>query len=110
MRSNVLVALATLSGFACTPQPTLPEGTLEPIRIGVVTSLSGSLGSAGPGWLNAARLAEIEVNAAGGPLPGRRIEIVVRDDETETADDGALARQLARELIEEEGVIAIVGA
>lgn len=100
--SFALVALV----LGCGPQPTLPQGSFDPVRIGVVTSLTGTLGTDGPGWADAAELAARELNAAGGPLPGRPIELVVVDDETNPARGEALARQL----IEDEGVVAIVGA
>lgn len=109
MRRRAFCAFATIASLACTPQPTLPEDTFEPVRIGVVTSLSGGLGTDGPGWLDASELAALEANAAGGPLPGRRIELIVRDDETNTEDPERI-RNIARELIETEGVVGIIGA
>ena len=92
--------------IGCGPQPTLPPGSFDPVRIGVITPLTGDLGTDGLGWANAARLAARELNAAGGPLPGRPIELVVVDDET----NSARGQPLARRLIEQDGVVAIVGA
>jgi ABC-type branched-subunit amino acid transport system substrate-binding protein len=105
LRRCAVVALLLLAG-ACTPQPTLPEETFEPIKIGIVTSLSGSLMGAGPGWRDAARLAVLEANAAGGPLPGRRIEVVVADDRT----DSTTAAGIAENLVFDEEVVGIIGA
>jgi ABC-type branched-subunit amino acid transport system substrate-binding protein len=95
-------------GFAlgCDPTATLSETRFERVRIGVITSLTGGLESFGPGWRDAALLAAQEVNAAGGVLEGRLIEIVVADDQT-NADVG---RSAATRLIEEDGVVALIGA
>lgn len=101
---HVLFLLA-LFALGCAPQATLPPDTFDPVKIGVVTSLTGTLGTDGPGWADAARLAAREINAAGGPLPGRPIELVVLDDET----NPDLAPDLAQRLIDEE-VVGIVGA
>ena len=91
---------------ACGGDPTLPDGTLAPVKVGVVTSLSGGLRSLGPGWRDAALLAEQEANAAGGVLPGRLVEMVVADDAT----DPSMGRAAAERLVMEEGVAAIIGA
>ncbi|MFT5355805.1 MAG: ABC-type branched-subunit amino acid transport system substrate-binding protein [Polyangiales bacterium] len=82
-----------------------PEVGADPIRIGVVVSLSGGAGEFGPSLLQAAQLVEREVAAAGGLLGGRPVEIVFADDRTEVDQ----AVRVARQLIEEEGVVAIIG-
>lgn len=94
-----------ICALGCAPQATLPPDAFAPIKIGVVTSLTGTLGTDGPGWERAARLAAREINAAGGPLPGRPIELVVLDDATNPAN----AERLAQRLIDED-VVGIVGA
>lgn len=106
MNRRSIVITTLLFSVACAPEATLPEDAFAPIRIGIVTSLSGGLGTDGPGWRDAARLAAFELNAAGGPLPGRPIELVVANDET----NPLLAANIARRLIEDEGVVGIVGA
>jgi ABC-type branched-subunit amino acid transport system substrate-binding protein len=107
MRTAFLCALGALASTACAPEATLPEETFAPIRIGVVTSLSGGLGTDGPGWLRAARVAQFEINSAGGPLPGRQIELVVENDETDPERAQAIGQRLTDEV---EGVVGIVGA
>ncbi|MCZ7684253.1 MAG: ABC transporter substrate-binding protein [Sandaracinaceae bacterium] len=102
---RTLFLVVAISAVGCAPQATLPPDTFDPIKIGVVTSLSGTLGTDGPGWERAARLAAREINAAGGPLPGRPIELVVLDDATNPANAEALAQRLI-----EEDVVGIVGA
>ncbi|MFK7989827.1 MAG: ABC transporter substrate-binding protein [Sandaracinaceae bacterium] len=101
----VAVAAVGVLFCACAPEQTLVAGELDPVRIGVVTSLTGGLGTDGPGWADASRLAALEVNAAGGVLPGRPIELVILDDET----NPATAERIGQELID-QNVVGVVGA
>ncbi len=97
--------LAACALLGCSSEPSLPEGTYAPVKVGVVTSLSGGLESLGPGWAQAALLAEQEANSAGGVLPGRLVQLVVADDGT----DPAIGRAAAARLVD-DGVVAVVGA
>jgi len=98
-----MLALAALTLGSCEGDPGIRG---EPIRVGVIVSLSGGLEGVGPHLANAARLAAREVNSSGGLLGGRRVEVLVRDDRT----DPVFAATVARELIEQDGVVAIVGS
>ncbi|MBX3269267.1 MAG: ABC transporter substrate-binding protein [Sandaracinaceae bacterium] len=106
-RTFVAIAAAGLA-CACGPERTLPPDAFAPIRIGVVVSRTGGLGGAGPGWEDASRLAALEVNAAGGLLGGRPVELVSVDDETNTGDPDFHA-SLANGLMN-QGVVGVVGA
>lgn len=77
--------------------------TQNPIRLGLITSLSGSQVMFGEQGLLGAQIAADQVNKAGGVL-GRKLEIVARDDKAKAAD-GALA---ARDLIG-SGVTHLLG-
>lgn len=77
----------------------------EPIRIGVIVSLTGGLGTIGPHLAKSAQLAAREVNAAGGLLGGRHVELVIVDDQTVPT----AAERVAGELIE-QGVVGVVGS
>ena len=77
----------------------------DPIKIGLVTALSGQSALAGEAITRGAQVAIDEVNAKGGLLGGRMLELVRRDDESNPAK-GVTA---ARELIFREKVAAIVG-
>jgi len=90
----------------CQPATVMTGPGDEPIRLGLITPLSGVLGSDGPLWRDAALLAIEEVNMAGGVLGGRLIEPIVVDDET----DASVGESLANRLINEDGVTAIWGA
>lgn len=79
-------------------------GEDEPIRIGWVGPLSAGATSEGEEMLAASRIAVEEINAEGGVL-GRNVELVVRDTMADP-DVGAAAME---DLIDEEGVVAVVG-
>lgn len=76
----------------------------EPIKIGGGFGLTGGMASLDVPASNGALLAVKEINEAGGVL-GRPLELVIRDSQTEP-DTTA---QIARQLIEEDGVVAAVG-
>jgi ABC-type branched-subunit amino acid transport system substrate-binding protein len=76
----------------------------EPVVIGVVLPASGSLGTDGMAWVRGVQLAVSEVNAAGGVLPGRRVELLIEDSET----DADTAVERAEDLVSRQ-VVAILG-
>lgn len=77
----------------------------EPIVIGVIVSLSGGLQAVGDHLAKSAQLAAREINAAGGLLGGRQIELIVVDDRT----DPAQAARVAQDLLD-QGVVGIIGS
>src|SRR5687768_10894965 len=72
----------------------LPAVAQEPIKIGLVTALSGQSARAGEAITRGLQIAIDEINASGGILK-RKVELVRRDDEA-TPQKGVIA---ARELI-----------
>jgi branched-chain amino acid transport system substrate-binding protein len=77
--------------------------TEETIKIGVIVPLTGDLASFGETMVNAARLAESEINEGGGVL-GKKIELKICDDGT-TAD-GAKS---CFDKLTSEGIKLIIG-
>jgi len=77
----------------------------EPIKIGLVTALSGQSALAGEAITRGMSVAIDEINAKGGLLGGRKLELVRRDDEANPAK-GVTA---ARELIYREKVAVLFG-
>jgi len=77
----------------------------EPIKIGLVTALSGQSALAGEAITRGLTVAIDEINAKGGLLGGRKVELVRRDDEGNPAK-GVVA---ARELIFKEKVAVLFG-
>lgn len=77
----------------------------ESIKIGLVTALSGQSALAGEAITRGLAVAIDEINAKGGLLGGRKLELVRRDDEANPAK-GVVA---ARELIFKEKVAVLFG-
>lgn len=80
-------------------------GTAEPIKIGVVVSLTGTYAGLGEPERIALEMERDRINAAGG-VNGRPIELIFEDDGT----DEAKAVAAASKLIEQDKVVAIIGA
>src|SRR5690606_38657771 len=76
----------------------------DPLKIGVSNTLSGPSAEIGKITQQGFDLAAEELNDAGGVL-GRCVELVVKDDGGEPTK----AAQVVRELIDQEGVEAILG-
>jgi branched-chain amino acid transport system substrate-binding protein len=82
-----------------------PLAAAEPVKIGFVTALSGQSAKAGEAINRGLAIAIDEINARGGVLGGRQLELVRRDDEGNPAK-GQVA---ARELIFKEKVAVLIG-
>ena len=100
-RRTVLAAALCAAGFAVHA----PLHAAEPIKIGLVTALSGQSALAGEAITRGLAVAIDEINAKGGLLGGRKLELVRRDDEANPAK-GVVA---ARELIFKEKVAVLFG-
>jgi branched-chain amino acid transport system substrate-binding protein len=101
-RLAVAVSLATA---AWATLGALPAHAADPIKIGLVTALSGQSALAGDAITRGLTVAIDEINAKGGLLGGRKLELVRRDDEANPAK-GVTA---ARELIYKEKVAVLFG-
>jgi branched-chain amino acid transport system substrate-binding protein len=79
----------------------IPRGLYaqEPIKIGIVTSISGPYSWMGQDHVRGAEIALEVINKEGGWL-GRRVELIVEDDET----NPSVAVRKARKLIQQDGV------
>ena len=76
----------------------------EPIRIGAIFSATGPASFLGEPERNTAKMLEEGINKSGGLL-GRKVEIIVYDDET----DATKAVTAVDRLIKKDRVVAIVG-
>jgi branched-chain amino acid transport system substrate-binding protein len=83
----------------------IPAFAQEPIKIGLVTALSGQSARAGEAITRGLQVAIDEINAKGGLLNGRKLELLRRDDESIPAK-GVIA---ARELYFKEKVAVLIG-
>ena len=77
----------------------------DPIKIGHIAALSGASAQSGEAITRGLATAIDEINAKGGLLGGRKLELVQRDDES-VPPKGMTA---ARELIFREKVVAVFG-
>jgi branched-chain amino acid transport system substrate-binding protein len=94
--------LAGISALAFVPHLAHAQAS-EPIRIGVLAPLTGGGGPYGADIVKASKLAADQINAAGGVLGGRKIELFVEDDET----SATAAVKAARKLLDIDKVVAI---
>jgi branched-chain amino acid transport system substrate-binding protein len=97
--SRRVIVAASAAAFLVTPA--LAEDTL---KLGLVAAMSGQSAKSGEAILRGLSVAVDEINAKGGLL-GRKVELLVRDDESNPAK-GAIA---ARELVQREKVAGLFG-
>jgi len=97
--------VASTAGCGGAVKPTDQAGSTESVKIGAILSLTGTYAALGTAEKNALDLEVKRINEAGG-VAGRQLEIVVEDDAT----DEAKAVAAASRLIEQERVVAIIGA
>ena len=89
--TTILLVLLLVLGCAATSYATSDE----PIKLAIVAPLTGDYAEYGLQALNAAQLAAEQVNAEGGVLGGRQIEIVEYDDRGLVDDGAAMAELIA---------------
>jgi branched-chain amino acid transport system substrate-binding protein len=92
----------------CVPSAIDARSSEEPIRIGIIDSLTGDDAESGRAIVDAATLATQEVNAQGGIQMGgqeRLVELVIKDAQSRPE----VAASMAQRLITQENVVAIVG-
>jgi branched-chain amino acid transport system substrate-binding protein len=85
-----------------------PEGqnpSQESVKIGLVAALTGESALSGEAITRGLTVAIEEVNAAGGVLGGKQLQLIRRDDESTPAKGIAVTR----ELIEQEKVAVVFG-
>ena len=102
----LVLAAVTLIPGCRTPllQDVFPKPVPGIIKVGLVAPFEGSYRYVGYDAVYAARLAVREINAAGG-IGGWQLELVAYDDR----GDAALAAQIARDLIVDPDVVAVIG-
>jgi branched-chain amino acid transport system substrate-binding protein len=81
-----------------------PSHAQQTVKLGLVAAMSGQSAKSGEAIVRGLSLAVDEINAKGGVL-GKKIELLVRDDESNPAK-GVIA---ARELVQREKVVALFG-
>lgn len=101
-RRTMLQSAGALAFAGAMPAIVRAQGA--PLQFGILTPLTGAGGFDGPRMLKAIKAVLDEVNAAGGLL-GRKVEVVVEDDQT----NPEAAVRAARKLIDVAKVPVIMG-
>jgi len=106
---RVLTAAVAMVAIAATPACERRDGgaasTTGDILVGMYGSLTGDGASFGISSREGTELAVDEVNAAGGVLGGRRIRLIVEDDQSKAEE----ASSAVTKLITQDRVVAVLG-
>lgn len=81
-----------------------PSLAAEPIKIGLITPLTGPVSTYGQSVRDAVVMGIDEINAAGG-INGRQIQLIVQDDKGDPTESANIARRL----IDRDQVVLILG-
>jgi branched-chain amino acid transport system substrate-binding protein len=99
----VLAGICSLGALWFFPA-TVPAAESKPIKIGALFSVTGPASFLGAPEEKTARMLVDEINASGG-VKGQKVELVLKD----TAGSPERAVSFAKQLIEEDKVLAIIG-
>jgi branched-chain amino acid transport system substrate-binding protein len=102
-RRTLLKAGAAFAGTSALGFPSIVRGQTEKINIGHLTPLTGFLGALGAYAQLGIRMAEAEINQAGGVM-GRQIDITSED-----SVNPATAATKAQRMLEQDGVAVLMG-
>jgi branched-chain amino acid transport system substrate-binding protein len=101
-----VVAILTMAAAAgCERRDSGPASSTGDILVGMYGSLTGDGASFGISSREAAELAVDEINAAGGLLGGRRIRLLIEDDQSKPEE----ASSAVTKLITQDRVVAVLG-
>jgi len=93
------------AGVATLGHPTVLRAATQPVKMGILVSLTGVHAIFGETMLHCAQFAQKEINDRGG-IEGRKLEFMIEDDET----DPKVGIEKARKLIKRDRVDVIVGS
>src|SRR5262249_13214858 len=102
-RRTVLKGAAALAGAGALGLPMIARAQSDKIKIGHLTPLTGFLGALGEYAVMGLRIAEEEINKAGGVM-GRQLEIMSED-----SVNPATAATKAQRMLERDGALLLMG-
>jgi branched-chain amino acid transport system substrate-binding protein len=102
-RRNLLKASAALAGVSALGLPAIVRAQGDKIKIGHLTPLTGFLGALGAYAQLGLRMAQEEINAAGGVM-GRQLDILSED-----SVNPATAATKAQRMLDQDGVAFLMG-
>ena len=103
--TSKLAGCATTSGTAPAAEGEESASSSDPIKLGLIAAITGPSAVSGESITRGLTIALEKINASGGVMGGRPLELVIRDDESTPAKGVAAAR----ELIEQENVALVFG-
>jgi len=89
MKKKVSFLMALVMVLTTLIVPAMAAG--DPVKIGVIAPMSGSLATYGESTTNGIKLAIDEINAAGGVLGGRELQVISYMDDKGDSTEGANA-------------------
>ena len=101
---SVAIAAASLFLAGCNKPSSVPGEGGDTIKIGEFASMTGSEATFGQSSHNGTLLAIEDLNAAGGIL-GKKVELLMEDDQSQAGQPATVVRKL----ISRDGVVAILG-
>lgn len=102
-RRSVLKGVAAVAGAHAIGFPAIVYGQADKIKIGHLTPLTGFLGALGDYAVLGIRMAEEEINKAGGVM-GRQLELISED-----SVNPATASTKAQRMLERDGAVVLLG-
>ncbi len=106
IRRLIPVFFATLAAIsACERRSSAPQSTTGEILVGMYGSLTGDGASFGQSSVEGAQLAVEEINNGGGLLGGRKIRLLVEDDQSRPEE----ASNAVTKMITQDKVVAVLG-
>src|ERR1700704_3951663 len=102
-RRTLLKGSAALAGVSALGLPAISYGQAEKIKIGHLTPLTGFLGALGAYATLGMRMAEEEINQAGG-IMGRQLDVMSED-----SVNPATAATKAQRMLEQDGATVLMG-
>src|SRR3979411_1498647 len=102
-RRTVLKASAAFAGASAIGFPSIVSGQTEKIKIGHLTPLTGFLGALGAYATLGMRMAEEEINQAGG-IMGRQLDVMSQD-----SVNPATAATKAQRMLDQDGATVLMG-
>ncbi len=104
MKKNLSLLTAIVLVLTTLLVPAMAE-TAEPVKIGAIAPLTGTLATYGESVANGIKLAIAEINEAGGVLGGRQLDVTYMDDKADSTESANAFNKLVS-----DGNKAIIGS
>ena len=99
-----MIRKLTILSMCATLLAALPAAAAETIKIGAILAVTGPAAFLGAPEQKTLEMLAVQVNAAGG-IKGMKVELLIKD----SAGDAEKAISMAKQLVEEDKVFAVIG-